>query len=210
MANDAPLWKLFTAIASADDGEILDLLAATPAFAYAVSEDGATRVSAVEHYLSGINHYVYAGDTALHLAAAAHRPPIVRELIRMGAEVAAKNRHDAQPLHYAADGLPGSLHWRPAAQAETIACLIASGADPNAVDRRRVTPLHRAVRTRCAEAVSALLQGGADPLQKNKQGSTPMTLATQPTGRGGTGSVDAKAQQAEIILLLERYAERPA
>ncbi len=207
----APLWQLLTALASADDAEIFDLLAATPALAYAVSEGGATRASAVEHYLSGINHYVYAGDTALHLAAAAHRPQIVRELIRMGADVAAKNRQGAQPLHYAADGLPGSLHWRPADQAETIACLIASGADPNAVDRRWVTPLHRAVRTRCAEGVNALLRSGANPLQKNKQGSTPMMLATQQTGRGGSGSADAKAQQAEIVLLLERYgAGRPA
>ncbi len=210
MANTL-LRKLLAAIASADDAEIFDLLAATPALAYAVSEDGAMRASAAEHYLCGIDHYVYAGDTALHLAPAAHRPQIVRELIRMGADAAARNRQGAQPRHYAADGLPGSLHWRPAGQAETIACLIAFGADPNAVDRRRVTRLHSAVRTRCAEAVSAFLRGGADPLQKKKQGSTPMTLATQPTGRGGSGSGDAKAQQAEIVLVLERYgAGRPA
>jgi hypothetical protein len=37
-----------------------------------------------------------------------------------------------------------------------------------------------------------------------------MALAIQPTGRGGSGSADAKAQQAEIIFLLERYGERPA
>lgn len=211
MTNDSPLWTLFTAIASANDAKILDLLAAKPALAYAVSDDGATGASPAEHYLGGIDHDADAGDTALHVAAAAHRPQIVRELICMGADVAARNRQGAQALHGAADGLPGSPHWRPVDQAETIACLIASGADPNAVDLRQVTPLHHALRTRCAKAVSALLQGGADPPRRYKQGSTPMTLATQPTGRGGGGSADAKAQQAEIVLLLERYgAARPA
>jgi hypothetical protein len=60
-------------------------------------------------------------------------------------------------------------------------------------------PLHRAVRTRCAAAVKALLDSGADARAVNRKGSTPMLLATQSTGRGGTGSVAAKAQQAEIL-----------
>jgi ankyrin repeat protein len=96
------------------------------------------------------------------------------------------------PLHYAADGNPASLKWNPIAQAEAIACLIASGADPNPVDKNGVTALHGAVRTRCAPAVSALLQGGTDALRKNGAGSTPMMLATRHTGRGGSGSPTAK------------------
>jgi predicted RNA methylase len=64
MTSDSPLWTLFTAIASANDAKILDLLAATPALAYAVSEDGATRASAAEQDLRGIEHYAYAGGTA--------------------------------------------------------------------------------------------------------------------------------------------------
>jgi hypothetical protein len=67
-----------------------------------------------------------------------------------------------------------------------------------------VTPLHRAVRTRCAEAVRTLLAHGADPARKNKSGSTPMHLASLNTGRGGTGSAEAKAQQAEIVRALEQ------
>ena len=86
-----------------------------------------------------------------------------------------------------------------------IACLIAAGADPNCVDRSGVSPLHRAVRTRCAAAVSALIDGGADPLLENRSGSTPMLLATQNTGRGGSGSDAAKQQQEEIIRLLGRH-----
>jgi hypothetical protein len=90
-----------------------------------------------------------------------------------------------------------------------IAALIAAGADPNAADKSGVTPLHRAVRTRCTAAVRALLDGGADPKRTNKSGSTPMKLATQPTGRGGSGSTDAKAQQALIVELLEDHGATP-
>ncbi len=82
--------------------------------------------------------------------------------------------------------------------------LIASGADPNAGDKNGVTPLHRAVRTRCA-AVSALLDGGADARRQNGNGSTAIMLATRQTGRSGSGSPEAKAQQAEIIHLFDRH-----
>ena len=60
-----------------------------------------------------------------------------------------------------------------------------------------------------AAAVSALLHGGADAFRKNGNGSTPMMLATRQTGRGGSGSPEAKMQQAEIIRLLERYGATP-
>jgi hypothetical protein len=54
--------------------------------------------------------------------------------------------------------------------------------------------------------VGALLDGGADAQRKNGNGSTPMMLATRQTGRGGSGAPEAKAQQAEIVRLLERLA----
>jgi hypothetical protein len=57
--------------------------------------------------------------------------------------------------------------------------------------------------------VRALLDGGADATLENKSGSTPMKLATQMTGRGGSGSPDAKAQQALIVQLLEAHDVAP-
>jgi hypothetical protein len=196
---------LIRAIVADDAAAALRLLAASPVLVRARAVDGATRQAAKEHFLDQIKHYVYEGDTALHLAAAAYRVEIVRTLIAKGADVRAKNRRGAEPLHYAVDGGPGSRSWNPSAQAATVACLIEAGADPNAVDKSGVSPLHRGVRTRCAAAVSALLDGGADVRRKNKSGSTPLQLATWTTGRGGSGSPEAKAQQAEIVRLLKQH-----
>jgi len=109
------------------------MLTASPALASASVDTGANRRDAATYYLDEINHYVYAGDTALHIAAAAYEARLVRTLI----------------------------------------------------------------------------DGGADPKRTNKSGSTPMQLATQPTGRGGTGSTDAKGQQALMVELLEPYSATP-
>lgn len=155
-----------------------------------------------ERFVVDLGHQLYAGDTPLHLAAAAFRPALVRELLDADADVSARNRREAQPLHYAVDGGPGCRTWDPAMQREVVVTLLAAGADPNAVAKGGVTPLHRAIRNRCAAAVEALLEGGADPRRRNGNGSTPAQLAVWTTGRGGTGSPEARAQQAEIVRLL--------
>jgi hypothetical protein len=204
-ARDSALMALVRAIVAGDAAIAARLLAASPALAGAGFAAGATRQAAKAYFLDEIGRYIYAGDTALHVAAAAYRTEIVQELMAMGADVHARNRRGATPLHAAAVGIPGSRMWNPRAQAATIACLIEAGADPNAIDKGGVAPLHCAVRTRCAAAVRALLAGGADAQAKNKSGSTPMRVATQNTGRGGTGSPEAKAEQSEIVRLLARH-----
>ena len=191
--RDAPLERLVRAIRERDRALAFRLLAASPDLAKASFVSGATRQAPKPYY---------AGDTALHAAAAIYDTATAHKLIAMGANVRARNRRGAEPLHSAAVGQPGSETWDPAAQAETIAVLIAAGADPNATDMDEVTPLHRAVRTRCAAAVQALLEGGADVRARNKNGSRPADLAARNTGRGGSGSMEAKAQQQEILQLL--------
>jgi ankyrin repeat protein len=191
------------AVVNGDIADVSRRVAAAPTLAATASEVGAARHGASTFFFADIRHYLYAGDTALHMAAAAFRRPIAELLVGRGANCRAKNRRGAQPLHYAAD----ANHWDPAAQAETITYLISVGADPNAVDNDGVAPLHRAVRTRSLAAVRALLDGGANARQKNKAGSTPLHLAVQNTGRGGSGSPQAREQQAGIVkLLLERGA----
>jgi ankyrin repeat protein len=167
---------------------------------------GATRQGPNPYFFEAIAHYMYADDTALHMAAAAHRSEIAQALLDKGADCFAKNRRGAQPLHYAADANAGN----PTAQAATIACLIQAGADPGATDKSGVTPLHRAVRTRCAAAVEALLAGGAAPRGKNASGSTPLHLAVQNTGASNSGTPHAIAQQRRIIELLLEAGARPA
>ncbi len=207
---DAALMALVRAIAAGKAADVARLLAASPALASAQLAKGATRQRAKPYFLDEIAHYVYAGDTALHVAAAAYRHGIVRKLIAAGADVRAKNRRGAEPLHYAADGIPGSSHWNPRAQAATVARLIAAGADPNVPDHSGSRPLHRAVRTRCATAVRALLEGGADPRRKTRRGTALMWLATESTGRSDSSSAEAKVQQEEVVRLLRQHeAARP-
>jgi hypothetical protein len=186
-----------------DEAAALGLLGASPGLARAYFERGATREGADVYFLEAIACYVYAGDTALHVAAAAYRTAIARQLLKLGADVHARNRRGASPLHSAVRGEPGSASWAPDAQVAMVTLLIGAGADPNAVDKGGVTPLHRAVRHRCAAAVRALLEGGADASRKNKGGSTALMLALHNTGRGGTGSAAAKAEQSEILRLLD-------
>lgn len=206
MANaDAAFMTLMSLIVSGDDSAVGVFLSDHPQLVGAQARAAATRQNPQDYWFAAIDHYLYAGDTALHIAAAAHRPRMVTELLRLGANVGVRNRRGAYPLHYATDGGPGLSAWRPEAQQETVNTLMRAGADPNAADKSGVGPLHRAVRNRCAAAVAALLAGGADPRLPNKNGSTPLQLAEWTTGRGGSGSAEAKAQQREIVALLRRH-----
>ncbi len=149
---------------------------------------------------SGILHWIYVGDTALHLAAAGHRVEIVGLLLAAGADPnSIRNHRNSGPLHYAADGCPGNAIWDPGRQVETIGRLLNASANIDAQDKNGASPLHRAVRTRCADAVHCLLGAGADPTLPNKNRSTPFHLAVQDTGRGGSGAEEARAGQRRII-----------
>lgn len=150
-------------------------------------------------YRSKIFHWIYVGDTALHLAAAGYRVEIVGLLLVAGADPnAAQNHRQSGPVHYAADG-PTGAGCNAKRQVETIQRLLGNGANIHLQDKNGATPLHRAVRTRSAAAVRCLLKAGADPTMKNKPGSTPFHLAVQNTGRGGTGTAEAIRAQVEII-----------
>jgi ankyrin repeat protein len=188
-----PAQSLFAAIRADDRAAVKALLKAHPR----LSADAVQTEPLLD---TGIGHWLYVGDTALHAAAAAHRVEIAKLLLADGADVnAAKNHRRSQPLHYAADGYLGNPRWDPQRQVAMIRLLLDSGADLHAQDKNGATPLHRAVRTRCAAAVACLLEAGADATIHNKPGSTPFHLAVQNTGRGGSGAEKAKAAQREII-----------
>lgn len=189
---------LVQAIVAGDAATAAQLSDTSPMLVRERATDGATRRGAQTYFFEPIAHYMYEGDTALHIAAAGFKFEIAQALIDRGADCSARNRRGAEPLHYAAD----ANVWNPASQVATIDCLVHAGADPNVSDKSGVAPLHRAVRTRCAAAVEALLAGGAEPRGRNKNGSTPLHLAVQNTGRGNSGTPHAIEQQRQIIGLL--------
>jgi hypothetical protein len=190
--------KLIQAVVRGETAVVSSILANRPDLATMHAMGGATRRDPSEWFFEEIAHYMYSGDTALHMAAAAFHRSAAESLIVHGAVCRARNRRGAEPLHYAAD----ANHWQPAAQRNTIEYLLAVGADPNALDKSGVSPLHRAVRTRASEAVRALLAGGADVGLRNRSGSTPLHLAVQDTGRSGAGSDRSRSEQEKIIAIL--------
>ena len=185
--------SLLSAIDNDDCARVKRLLQADPSLA-------TSQIPEAKLYETEILHWLYAGDTPLHLAAAGYRLEIVQLLLAAGADPnSIMNHRQSGPLHYAADTCLTSPAWNARQQVKTIRCLLEASAEINAPDKNGATPLHRAVRTRGADAVKCLLKAGSDPLLKNKSGSTAFHLAVQNTGRGGSGSDDAKAAQRQII-----------
>lgn len=203
-----PLRLLIDAIVRDDRAAWLRMLEKSPSLAVASAGSGADRNAAEAHFYTSIRHYVYGGDTALHMAAAACNLAAAERLIDIGAGVRARNRRGAEPLHYAVDAGPDVPDLAQEAQTKIIAALVNSGADPNARDKSGVSPLHRAVRNRSLAAVVALLDLGADPHAPNGRGSTPLRLANIDSGKAGSGAPEARAAQAEILRRLEARGAR--
>jgi ankyrin repeat protein len=190
-----PLDRTIRAIVQGNSAEFARLLKANPRSALGA-------VMSADHLETQVAHWLYKGDTALHVAAAGYRGEIARMLLKAGADAkAALNRRRAQPLHYAADGSLEHPNWDAKRQVAMIRLLLENGAEVDAQDANGASALHRAVRTRCARAAACLLEAGADAALRNKSGSTAFHLAVQNTGRGGSGADVAKEAQLEIIRL---------
>ncbi len=196
---DALLDALLNAIIADDAESVVSDLARDPALALARMRE--------DRLIESI-HWLYVGDTPLHLAAAALHAGIVEALLKAGAKVDAVNRRGASPLHYACDPRPAGGVWNPPEQERIIDLLVAAGAPVDLAGAGGVTPLHRAVRARSPRAVLRLCAAGANVgLRLKKGGSTPLHLAVSQTGAGGTsGTV---SEQLEIIATLLAHGASP-
>jgi hypothetical protein len=197
------LLALAQAISRGETSAVLARVRAAPTLARAALSAGGTRLDSKRWFLEELRHQLYEGHTLLHVAAAAHDVRVARALLKAGADVRARNRRGAEPLHTACAGIADR-----AAQRAMVSLLIEAGANPNALDDSGVAPLHRAVRNRSVGAVEALLGRGAKADLPNARGSTPLKLASSTTGKSGSGSREAKVAQAEILELLAARLRR--
>jgi ankyrin repeat protein len=129
----------------------------------------------------------------LHAAQSPH-VEIARALLDRGASIAATDRFGETVLHRVADRRRGD----PSTKA-MVAFLVERGADVQATNFDRVTPLHQAVRARNLDATEALLAHGADPNAADRRGATPLHRAVTSTGAGGTAGIDAAPFVALLI-----------
>ena len=91
--------------------------------------------------------------TALHLVGISNiSAPVVRALIKAGAEVDALDSNQDSPLHYAAQ-------FNPAA----VQVLVEANAKVNVLDKLNYSPLFCAANCKQSEAVVCLCKAGADP-----------------------------------------------
>jgi ankyrin repeat protein len=115
-----------------------------------------------DHLVETIPHWLYRGDTPLHLAAAALRTGAAKLLLENGAKANAENRRGATPLHYACDPRPKSGGtWDPAKQGELIELLVQHGANST----RSIKAAHLRYIVLCVRAALQLCVSFSKPAQ---------------------------------------------
>jgi hypothetical protein len=113
--SDAELKRLVRTIVSADDAAVFALLERKPGLAKAHFEDGATRQMAKPYHIDKIGHYVYSGDTALHIAAASYREEIEYRSWWLGLtrseSTTGADRRIASGAHYQTNLIRPVMEW---------------------------------------------------------------------------------------------------
>ena len=104
----------------------------------------------------------------LNLAISGNHFDAVKFLIKAGAKINNKALGELTALHWA---LEKDIH------PQIPIYLIQAGADVNAMDDEKNSPMHYAVRMKNLEIVKALLKAGANPESENSMRTTPLVLA---------------------------------
>src|SRR2546421_11715150 len=102
MAHTEELARLLVAIAACDRTVVRASLDAAPAL------PTARLARRDEFFIAECHAQGYEGDTALHAAAFAYDLEIAGDLVTRGADISARNRRGAEPLHAAGIGAHGT------------------------------------------------------------------------------------------------------
>ena len=138
------------------------------------------------------------GWTPLHVASFSRSReatvPLIATLLDAGADPNARARAGYAPTYPTASALPllasAALPQRAASVGDTplhlasgasddssrVSALLAAGADPDGLNARDETPLHRAAAARHLANVRLLLEAGADANKRDENGNTPLHL----------------------------------
>ena len=145
------------------------------------------------------------GDPLLHLAVRTRDLALVKLLLEHGAAVGAvSQREDRQNPDHAGDS---ALH-EAAAFGESRLCeqLVRAGADPNAVNRRGLTPLHHAAGAGHVETAACLLDRGAQIDRQNRIGVTPLHWAVR---HGQVGTARLLADRGASVNVASQHGSSP-
>jgi len=141
---------------------------------------------------SDVNAEDSDGDTPLYAAVLAGDSHTAEQLINAGADAKVKNRQGQTLLHTAILSPNSSVY------SDTIALLIAGGADVNAVTPSGCTALHYAAREGQVRTAELLLAHGANATAKTTLGQTPLHLAV------------CRGHEDIVTLLIEKGADTSA
>ena len=120
-------------VVSGDIDEVSRRLAASPSLAAAPAEVGAARQGAPDFFFTEIAHYLYAGDTALHVAAWRANHDVVRELIARRAPLNALDSKGRSAMMLAVKACVDS-YWMGRRQPDSVKALLDAGASTAGVD----------------------------------------------------------------------------
>lgn len=169
----ASIHRFHEEVVSGNSEQVLQLLRKTPALASQQDE---------------------LGFTALHAVASEPHLDLAELLLQNGADVHARDRAGATPLHFAA-------------YPSMAAVFLRHGADINARDRNGDTPLHaQSGENGSLAMIMMLLKHGADPQLRNLRGATPIDLC-RAAGRAGSSAFD-EAKALELFEFFQSDTDR--